>query len=195
MAVGDRTKRSVDALRELYSVVVAFALVGAIGGLVSKNASGIVFFPENIPWFIALFTTLLPFYHGALAYLDKTYIFSTEQPKRLALLVDYLILLCEAGLFVWLGLIISDTEGFVEYYAYLLILDVFWAAAVYFLTPAGLQTVWRWLVINLVTLGLMAAISYTPFLQVLKPDVFAYLAILRSIADYIWCWGDYFPES
>lgn len=195
MPASERTEHSIQNLKELYSVVMGLALVGAINVVVSRTESGVIVHPQYFPWFVALFATLLPFYHGAQSYLDETYIIAIEKPRPLALLIDYLILFSEAGLLVWLGIVISDATAFRRYYTILLSLDVLWAIAVYFLTPNGFKTAKRSLIINAVTLIIIAVVSYTPILEQLKPDYLFYLAILRTIFDYIICWKIYFPEQ
>src|ERR1700739_376328 len=142
------TERSVDMLRELYSVVVGLALVGAIENVIEKSpTAGVLVHWNSILWFAAVFATLLPFYHGALRYLDDVYIFAGKQPKRLALLVDYLFLFSEACLLVALGLLIARPEAFTPVFAALIGLDVIWALSGYFITETGFETVWRWLLI------------------------------------------------
>lgn len=191
-----RLERSVDMLKELYTVVVALALVEAVGGLLSKSeTSGLAIHLDRFQWFVAVFLTLLPFYHGALMYLDAAYIFAPVKPKRLALLVDYLILFCEACLLVALGLLISRPQSFVRYYMLLLSVDVVWILLGYFLTPDGIKTSWRWLVINAVSLVLVGIIEKTPMLDSFKPNYIIYLAMLRTAVDYVWCWRIYVPDQ
>jgi len=182
-------------LRELYSVVVGLALLGALQNLIEKSPTAGVFIHWNLAlWFGAVFVTLLPFYHGALRYLDDVYILGPRKPKRLALLVDYLFLFSEACLLVVLGLLLARPEAFTPVFATLIGVDIIWALAGYFITETGFGSIWRWLLINLVTLFVLAAITYTPFLSGAKPYHIVCLAFLRTISDYIWCWDMYFPE-
>lgn len=195
MPAGEPTKRSVDTLKELYSVVVGMALVGAIGSVLEKSsATAISIQWVRLPWFGAFFVTLLPFYHGALRYLDNTYIFAEKAPKRWALLIDYLLLFSEACFLVVLGLVVVSPPAFRWVFAALLALDVIWAIAGYFATETGIKTSHRWLLINACALVLWAVFKFTPVLEGARPYDLVGLACARSVADYVLCWSVFFPE-
>src|SRR5436309_6101698 len=112
MASVEKLPPSPDMLRELHAVVIALALVQAISSLLAKTQSGeVVFHAEQLPWFIAFFATLLPFYQGALQYFGM--IHKSQQPQRrrkIALFVDYLILFVEACVLVMLSLLIGKPK-------------------------------------------------------------------------------------
>ncbi len=95
--------------------------------------------------FLVVVVTLIPFYHGAFRHMDDIYIFPEAPRKRpgpRVLLVDYLLLMFEAGLLVWLATSISNLVIFTQGFVFLMAVDVLWAAVTGILTPA--KSVFKW---------------------------------------------------
>jgi len=195
MPASERVKRSVRMLTDLYSIVVGMALVTAIGNMFVRSAVGESSIQwERLIWFSAFFITMLPFYHGALRYLDETYALCETAPKKLFLVIDYLLLMSEACLIVVLALAISNPTTFVTIFFVLLLVDIIWAIASYFATDAGNKTTTLWLVINFVAAVIWLILRFTPTLKDISPYDFVGLAWLRSIVDYALCWKVFIPD-
>jgi hypothetical protein len=196
---GPSTKmiRSVDTLKELYTVAVGVALVMAVEKLANAAEKEPVFRTEQFFLFVVVIVTLIPFYHGAFRHMDDIYIFPKEPAKRpgpLVLLGDYLVLMFEAGLLVWLATSISDRAIFADGFLLLLLVDICWAVATAIFTPAGFDVVW-WGVVNLITLLILLALWYWPGDMLINGFYLMLIAIARSVADYVLSRKLYFPED
>ncbi len=63
--------RSVDTLKELYTVAVGVALVMAVEKLANAAEKERVFRSEQFCLFLVVIVTLIPFYHGAFRHMDS----------------------------------------------------------------------------------------------------------------------------
>ena len=100
-----RVERGVDNLQRLYTIVIGIALTEALARFVlgpgfrtsAVAAPATLYLAAYVPTMVAFVATLLPFYHGALRYLDETYVINATRVKPSALLVDFLVLFVEAN--------------------------------------------------------------------------------------------------
>jgi hypothetical protein len=90
----EKMTRSVDTLKELYTVAVGVALVMSVETLAKETAQTSVFGSEDLWLFLVIAATLIPFYHGAFRHMDDIYVFAApgKRPGSKVLLLDYLLL-------------------------------------------------------------------------------------------------------
>ncbi len=188
--------RSVDTLKELYTVAVGVALVMAVETLAKEDATAPVFGRDSFFLFLVVVVTLIPFYHGAFRHMDDIYIFPEAPRKRpgpRVLLVDYLLLMFEAGLLVWLATSISNLVIFTQGFVFLMAVDVLWAAVTGILTPA--KSVFKWGILNFIVGVTLFAVSYWPGHSPIQAPALCAIAIVRSALDYWLSRRLYFPED
>ena len=184
----ERTKESVRTLKRLFSVVAGLALSQGILTIVSTREPVVTIDYASIPWFIAFLATLIPFHHGALRYVDDTYIFAEQPPKSLVLLVDYAMLFVEAGILFYMALTFHSPNYFILGYVALLGLDIIWIISTYFLT-SHFDKLKKWFFLNITVLIIIAIVHFTPILDDIEPQYVWVIAILRSICDYAFSWS------
>lgn len=151
-------RESVRGLSDLYSVVVAVALSGAVVKLVDANSEGLPIRFELFPYFVAFLATLIPFYHGALRHLDKTYV--EERGRGVlkgALLVDFVLLFVEGCMFLGISLLMHRPSAVVWGLTFLLFFDALWGIGAHLLfTQRGAQKAeLRWAWINLACVAVL----------------------------------------
>lgn len=192
----DKMTRSVDTLKELYTVAVGVALVMAVGKLADKDASAPVFGSDSFFLFLVMAATLIPFYHGAFRHMDDIYIFPEapkKRPKPGVLLVDYMLLMLEAGLLVWLATSILSPAVFTKGFILLLAVDVLWAVVTGLLTPA--KNVFKWGILNFVVAVILSGLCYWPGHTLIPAGCLCAVAVVRSTLDYWVSRRLYFPEA
>jgi hypothetical protein len=201
--VNSKRENAVRSLTSLYTIVIGVALslaivqlVGGAGGLESVRLPAILMF-------FALLVTLFPFYHGALRHVDDVYVENVNKHIRDgALVIDVLLLFVHGLVFVVLALVIDHASQFAWILVVLISVDVVWGVFVHFGASSKSETgaEWKWLVINvvfvLIATGTLVAFDVGLFsdaepLKIAFP-IFA-ASLLRSMADYVWCWKFYFP--
>lgn len=188
--------RSVDTLKELYTVAVAVALtlgVEKLATLTECNGCTPLLQSEAFVLFLVFFVTLIPFYHGASRHMDDIYVFRETRPGAVVLLLDYILLMVEAGSLVWLGENIGNRVTFTKCYLFLLALDVLWAIITGTFTAAG-KSVRSWALLNSLALVIVLAVFHPPYWTPWKPCVLLLLAFVRSALDYRLCRNLYFPH-
>jgi hypothetical protein len=193
----EKMTRSVDTLKELYTVAVGVALVMAVEKLVSAAEREPLLHSEQFFLFLVVIVTLIPFYHGAFRHMDDIYIFPKDPAKKpgpVVLLGDYCILMFEAGLLVWLATSISDRAIFANGFVFLLLVDLTWAVFTAIFTPARFDVVW-WGVLNLITLLILVPLWYWPGYTPINAYCLMWIAIARSVLDYLLSRKLYFPED
>lgn len=167
----------------------------ATGGFVTSLTTA---FREESPFavsqtkflmFLAFLTISIPFYHGALTYLQRK---TSEVTKRT---VDFLFLLIEASVILLMSASVSAASVFVTWMGLLLAIDVIWLLIA--LSDKRVDpppATWLW--INLGTL-LFIIISWFGFGIALDSIEFLsgllVVSVARSITDYAGGWNVYFP--
>jgi hypothetical protein len=154
------------------------------------------------PALVAFVATLVPFYHGAMRHLDKTYVEECRTFVREgALLADFLWLFVEAGILLGMALQLGELDRFAWWLVFLLGLDSAWGLIFHLgLTtkPRG-WTQFKWALVNvpaaailgvvLMALGRADSQRIAQLLWLFVPAI----AVARTIIDYRWSWFFYFP--
>jgi len=190
-------ERSVDSVQNIYAVVIALAISQAIESLLKEPTGGTVLSIERVspglPGFVAFLVTLVPFWHGMNRHVDRCYLEKTSDAVQGALLFDFVVFFLESGCLFAAGWSLrSGIESF-RYLGALLCIDMLWGFISHQIHFRGEKShVVKWSAINVVAMGLAILIVTCPFEW--KPSVLMVVAILRSIADYAFCWKFYFPD-
>lgn len=95
--LGQPRERSINAIQQIYTIVVGIGLTGGVQRLIEPHLeSGAESWLTGaslaaLALFGTLVVTLVPFYHGALRHLDDTYLFHDpkQPPKRFAILIEF----------------------------------------------------------------------------------------------------------
>ena len=190
-----------EHLQCLYSTAVGIALSA---GLYSMLQDGISKgFHTRLETFLAFLITLVPFYHGALVHLDRTYLqqeYKSTGDINKWHLFAFVALFIESCLLVSIGFMVSaPCSTFATFIAILLGADIFWALVTHIgrhvADPAhNCELIW-------------ALINFAAFI-VLLPGILlcrhygvsdGYLAIslligstIRTWCDYRYCWPLYY---
>jgi hypothetical protein len=191
-------ERSVDSIAKIYAVVIALAIAQSIQTLI-KDPNGSANLRVDIlyagaPAFVAFLFTLVPFWHGMNRHLDRCYLEKAGVVAQGALLFDFSVFFLEASLLFAAGW--SLRMGIVTFYCLgaLLATDMVWGYTSHLIHFPGKKShVLKWSIINVVAGALAFGVVEYPFNQ--KPLVLMAIAIVRSIADYGFCWDFYFPIS
>jgi hypothetical protein len=191
-------ERSVDSIAKIYAVVIALAIAQSIQTLIKDPNGGADLRVEAIlsgtPAFVAFLFTLVPFWHGMNRHLDRCYLEKASVVAQGALLFDFVAFFLEAGLLFAAGW--SLRTGIATFYCLgiLLATDMIWGYISHLIHFPGRKShVLKWSIINVAAGALAFGVVEFPFKQ--KPWVLMAIAILRSIADYKFCWKFYFPIS
>lgn len=192
-------ERSVDSLQQIYAVVIALAIAQAVESLLKDpTRDALLEFSQirvGLPAFVAFLVTLVPFWHGMNRHLDRCYVEKKSAVVEGALLLDFAAFFVEASfLFVAGWMIRSGIYSFIALGG-LLLFDSLWGFVshqIHF--PRQKSHVRKWSVINLVAIGIgMILVVENSFQQ--KPIVLMFVAIGRTIADYLICGDFYFPRQ
>jgi hypothetical protein len=194
----DVIERSVDSIAKIYAVVIALAITQSIQTLIKgTNGSANVGFDTlyaGAPAFVAFLFTLVPFWHGMNRHLDRCYLEKTGVVAQGALLFDFTVFFLEASLLFAAGWSLRTGIETFYFLGALLLTDMVWGYISHLIHfPRKKSHVLKWSIINVVAGALAFGVVEFPFNQ--KPWVLMAIAILRSIADYGFCWKFYFPNS
>jgi hypothetical protein len=194
----EQLRRSIDALQRLYTIVVGLAVTEALRSfLVPAAALAPAVWWTNWRSLGILLVTIVPFYHGANAHLDQTYLYGFDdnrRGKRYALVIDFFVLFGEGVLFFVLALSLNAFERFVHVFEAVLLTDVAWALFVYISGDHAKRPVHaiQWGLLNLVTFALVAgAYDSAWLLPATKDDWVFGIAVVRMFGDYFLCWDFY----
>lgn len=200
------TERTARHLQSLYVVGaglgVGFALEGLVGGVTSGNPS---MEWASAPVVVAYLLTLIPFFHGAMLYMD------TEiRGRATVVLVDFLALFSQTVLFFVMAEFVREPRSFAIAWIVLLAVDVAWV--VWLMTPIprhskgqAAEPVFReyrpWAIINSVCiLVLVAVLAFVPTNDGgTGPDlrlglILMFIALGRTAADYWFSRAVYFEK-
>jgi hypothetical protein len=198
---GERVVRNFE---QLYSVAIVLALGRAIENIVrDANSAGSILAPGSLPAFVALFVTLVPFYHGAMRHLDRTYVQERGENVRTGtLLADFLLLFVEGALFFVIAEVLPDARAAAWGLVVLLLFDAVWGTAVFavFYKRRQWRAEMRWVALNLVFApGLALFLIVGPdqpggHLDLPVAIALMVITIARSALDYATSWDFYFPR-
>lgn len=189
------TERTARHLQSLYVVGaglgVAFALEGMIRGVGSDPSLEW----DTVPVVVAFLATLIPFFHGAMLYMD------TEiRGRAMVVLVDFLALFSQTVLFFVMAEFVREPTSFAIAWIVLLAVDVAWV--LWLMTPMprhskgqDAEPIFReyrpWAVINSVCILVLSVVLFMvptsdggtgPDLRLAL--ILMAIAIARSAADY-----------
>ncbi|GEM_PF-1106446 len=193
---GNALKNSVETLKILYMVVAGLALTSGLEHFVLNDKGEFEMKLSTIEFvfFIIFVTTVVRFVHGAMRAFDRSY---SEQPNRINWRIyqplwDFLGLGMEAFFFFILAYSLDDHPHFIQYYSWLLIVDIIWLCII---PLPHIKQVWTehskwWILANLIVLiPTWATWMWFPtgLLQ-----VFIGTVIIHTIMDYPKNWEFYF---
>jgi len=189
-------ERSVDSLQNIYAIIVALAIGQSINSSIHFNNGKLdwqLFF-STLPALISFFFFLVPFYHGMNRHLDVCYIERNVRNVRGALLIDFTVFCLEASLlFIFTQVLLQNLTGFLII-GLMLFIDMLWAAISHWIHYRNYNpSVVRWAIINFVTLTFGFIIWSFNFFEN-KALVLMTISIMRTAADYFFCWEFYFPR-
>ena len=195
--------RSVNSLQTLYAFVVGLAITeGLKHALTEPGLDVIQLRPEEGFVFVSLVATAVPFFHGANRYLDATYVTGERRTRRVALMIDFVLLLVQGVALYALALVSNDTRVFYSGLAGLLLFDVAWVLLTTLYTHAaagaGEATYTKWAAVNVVAAGTLILLTWTDVIgwtsETAEGLFLMGVALARTFADYKVSWGFYYPE-
>jgi hypothetical protein len=203
LSADKRTERSVDSLQKVYAFVISLALVQAIQIVLVDRATmdfvDLQTLLDRAPAFFGLLFVLVPFYHGMNRHLDICYIENAEgQRAEGALLFDFAVFFIDSCLLFTVAYSIGHELRPFLFLAILLGVDVIWSSISHWVhyTSAEVPSVKRWSVINTVAIVLGVFVG---LVQWYSPASKAWLLLViaagRTVCDYGFCWGFYFPRD
>lgn len=177
---------SIEHLQELYTVVAAVSVALAGEKFTAAAQSGK--WVHQIPLILAFLVTLVPFFHGTLLHLDKTYMLGSHISVHYGrLLSDFCFLFAEACVLVLLAISVTHVFGFTSCLAVLLALDLTWARVTsrraWNYPHDG--TVDDWFHINLRAMPLVVLLAVLAMFNI-APDVLAWLVLVIAAARTVW---------
>jgi hypothetical protein len=201
-----RKENVVRSLVGLYTVIIGVALSLSVATLIDPQKGLESLTPSSTLLFGAFLVTLFPFYQGALRHLDDAYI-ENDNPniKDGALIVDFMLLFLHSLAFVLLALLLQRPANFAFVLTGVLLIDVVWGVFAHFGSSSkseNLTAESKWTILNFVFVAAAAwylvanDISLNDSRDAIKLSVpIAIAAMLRTMADYIWCNAFYFPRQ
>ena len=199
-------QRTVHHLQQLYTVAVGAALTIALSKLLDQTAT----YPVRLgvlPYFIAYFVTIVPFYHGALRHLDATYFESpTSITRSGALMCDWSLLFVESCGLLGLAILLQHAVAFTVTLVIVIAFDCLWAFGAHLAfsrDPSMNPPEKKWATINFVAcILLIFSLLYLDSLDAKQKPVEVYrwivvvsIAFARTVWDYAWCWPFYYPKQ
>jgi len=195
-------ENSVRNLQSLLNVLVGLALTSAVLRLLLNRQYqlDVQVDWQSLPMFLTFLVTLIPFYHGALRHLDRTYVEQGgRKVRRGALLVDFAMLFVEGCLLVALANALPDPRVFAWGLIALLGLDAIWGLLVEYVLvkerTRGPEL--RWCIINTVAVVVLVGLATQTALLASRGwgNLLLYVALVRTTVDYALCWPCYFPTE
>ncbi len=186
-----RQRHEIEPLSLLYVSIASAAFVSAISFVTSSGMNALSISLERYLLFFAFLSTAIPFYHGALAYLQRI---AADQAQRI--MGDFLLLLAESFVLLLMSASYASPSYFVVLLLGLFILDTFW---VFHALKDGRQdtppAVWLYL-----SLIMIVYVGAAPILGVSLGSLEFLLGLTlvslgRSTVDYIVAWSVYFYET
>jgi len=193
----EQLKRSIDSLQRLYTIVVGLAVTEALRVFLIAQT------PPLQPWFanwrslVVLLVTIVPFYHGANAHLDQSYLYGfagKRREKRYALLLDFCVLFLEGVLFFALAVSLNDFSLSVRIFQAILLIDVLWALFVFFTGDSSKDAkhALKWGALNVAAFAAVSGVlDSAQLVEAARPNWVLGIALLRTVVDYGICWDFY----
>lgn len=204
----EKIKRSVDSLERIYSVVVALAVTIAIQRFLFNSdgrlrpwegPDGAHVYFELSPSIIAFVLTIVPFYHGMNRHLDQIYIERVvPDGKEGFLLLDFVAFFLESCLLVAFASLVAHGDAAFVVLIILFAGDLIWAAVAHGIHYGEWKlTTLRWSAINFIAVVILLVVYYSNVFEsgAVRSWALCGTVILRTVADYVFCWRFYFPEK
>jgi hypothetical protein len=196
------TERPIRHLQSLYTVVVGLALTVAMTNLIDQNQAIPIHF-SVLPYFFSYLATLVPFYHGALRHLDKTYLENPDKNIRPgALMADWGLLFIEGCILLGMAILLQKPISFSFVLIFLLVFDMLWGFFAHLALSKHSKrqkSEVKWSIINfvasvvlIVLLVFLDAIDSTKPIETYRWIMIMTISIGRTIWDYVWCRDFYF---
>jgi len=193
MSEPEKTKidSPIKILIYLYSVVAGLASVTAVKFLVNPEPN-VVRYPSSIPLidlfaFFIFFCYLIPFYQGAITYLNNAYTEEFEKKKG-EILVDFLHLLGESMVFYAMSASLSRIFLFVSWLAVLIIIDTIWISTIKLRKIRGVPDLWVYLNLFTLLILLFFWIFYSTYPELANSmigyTILLFYSLIRTIFDY-----------
>jgi hypothetical protein len=185
---------SVGNLQRLYTIVMSLAVAESLRRLLSDFGDG-----GQVPDFasvvavLSLLVTVIPFYHGANRYLEATYITGERKTKVQALMLDFITLFAEGLLFLFLAVMIRNTEVFFTVLAILFVLDSVWVGvtSLAHVGIGGATDIRAWAVVNILAAMSLLLLIWWPHPRggawpssIALSGALGATAFVRTIVDY-----------
>lgn len=202
-------------LLELYSIATGLALAAGLERLTRSDETGSSIHWTALPLFLAFLVTLIPYFHGALRHLDRTWIENADTATPDRMMIDFIALFAQVCLLFLLGKFELSPRPFLVTLILLLLLDSIWAAistglewfhfpslrtgkgaiAHVFHWEGGLRS-WFWtnLVIAAVGLAMLYIFDRTDADPLTISWIICLLCVVRTVIDYTASWNFYFPS-
>ena len=176
-----RSFRTARHLQSLYVVGAGLGVAVALGNMLTGSGEDPAVDWSSVPVVIAFVATLVPFFHGAMMYMDAAF---SGPPAYV--LVDFIALFSQTLLFFVMAGFIREPTSFVWSLTALLIVDIAW---IVWLRRKGIKDYTPWAVINTVcvaVLVLLIALHHWPQgPNLMLAGAIAVIALARSAADYV----------
>ena len=196
---------SVKQLCDLYRVVIAIAVGVAFTKIIDVSSTPVPIKVGNLPTFVAILITIIPFFHGAVRHLFATYVEDggSSRIKNWAILVDYYILFLNGGFFVALAWTIGSTKDFLWVFTGVLALDSIWGLLAYlgFAGSNSQKAEMKWAVINFFAVAVLVvlliawdALIANGLTDSRMAQLIAVIAVIRSAIDYFTSIEFYCPK-
>jgi hypothetical protein len=193
-------KESSRILTYLYSLVIALALTTVIKELIVSEEN-VIRSPLEIPIYDALifFTflaILIPFYHGTIVFLVRTYEGKYKNLKKGELLFDVLVKLMESIILFAMAVSTSNVEGFIGWFIVLLVVNILWVCISYIKAiMKKLAAPKHWGLFNFFTVIFLIGYLTFNLFETTMGLLFLFGVVLgRSIADYYFSYDYYFSN-
>ena len=211
----ERRKQIARRLLELYTITAGLALASGLEKAFASDGPKPLLEGCRLLLLGAFLLTLVPFFHGALAWLDTEWLASLNTLTNGRMVIDFISLFLQLCFLFVLGKCLASPTWFGWVYCCLLFLDVIWATLAIWrrweshIAPGGAvkRTLGReltairegaagWLWVNLG--ALVIAIPTTLFIshrasQLIAAASIAVVAVARTAVDYSISWKFYFP--
>ena len=189
------TKRTARHLKSLYVVGAGLGIAFALEGMIQGVGADPSLDWDSVPVVVAFLATLVPFFHGAMLFMDTQF-----RGSPLVVMIDFLALFSQTILFFVMAEFVREPTSFTIAWIVLLIVDVLWVG--WLMTPMATRSKRQlakpvireyrpWAIINTLCIAVLAAL----LLRVDEADratgpnlelglLLAAVAIIRTLCDY-----------
>lgn len=215
-SVLERRKQIARRLLELYTITAGLALASGLEKTFASDGPVPMFDRGRMILLGAFLVTLIPFFHGALAWLDDEWLAKLESLTNGRMVIDFVCLFLQLCLLFVLGKSVASPTWFARVYCVLLALDVIWAFLAIWRRWADAKTEraplgrslrqeitlirggaagWLWINFAALVTAMCFSAFALPKIPVLTSAAWlATIALGRTLVDYLLNWTFYFPS-